>query len=110
METKFSQFLLLYENNIAEGFAAYSLKNEKVLKIDKLYVNPEKHGRGYGRALIERICEIGSLGNIKTLELNVNRYNPVKSFYEKSGFNIVAEVDIPIGPYWMNDYIMRKDI
>jgi hypothetical protein len=38
----------------------------------------------------------------------VNRYNNAKSFYEKMGFAIVREEDIPIGPYWMNDYVMRK--
>jgi len=24
------------------------------------------------------------------------------------GFTIAYEEDIPIGPYWMNDYVMRK--
>jgi ribosomal protein S18 acetylase RimI-like enzyme len=39
--------------------------------------------------------------------LNVNRYNPAKDFYEKLGFKIILEEDIPIGQYWMNDYVMR---
>ena len=31
-------------------------------------------------------------------------------FYEKMGFEIVAEEDIPIGDYFMNDYVMRKPL
>ena len=45
-----------------------------------------------------------------TLDLNVNRYNKAKSFYEKMGFNVAYEEDIPIGKYWMNDYVMRIEL
>jgi hypothetical protein len=45
-----------------------------------------------------------------TLDLNVNRYNKAKSFYEKMGFAVAYEEDIPIGKYWMNDFVMRKEI
>lgn len=45
-----------------------------------------------------------------TLDLNVNRYNKAKSFYEKMGFQVAYEEDIAIGPYWMNDYVMRKQL
>jgi ribosomal protein S18 acetylase RimI-like enzyme len=44
------------------------------------------------------------------LELNVNKYNPAKDFYEKMGFEVAYEEDIPIGPYWMNDFVMRKKL
>jgi len=44
------------------------------------------------------------------LELNVNRNNPAKGFYKKMGYAVVYEEDISIGPYWMNDYVMRKDL
>jgi hypothetical protein len=26
------------------------------------------------------------------------------------GFAIAYEEDIPIGPYWMNDFVMRKEL
>jgi diamine N-acetyltransferase len=45
--------------------------------------------------------------NVSILDLNVNRHNPAKSFYEKIGFTVLREEDVPIGPYWMNDYVMR---
>ena len=44
------------------------------------------------------------------LELNVQRHNKAKNFYEKMGFSVAYEEDIPIGPYWMNDYVMRKEL
>jgi diamine N-acetyltransferase len=45
-----------------------------------------------------------------TVDLNVNRHNKAKSFYEKMGFVVAYEEDIPIGSYWMNDYAMRKEL
>ena len=42
------------------------------------------------------------------LDLNVNRYTPAIAFYERRGFARQREVDVAIGPYFMNDYIMRK--
>jgi ribosomal protein S18 acetylase RimI-like enzyme len=42
--------------------------------------------------------------------LNVNRNNEAKEFYKKLGFKIIREEDIPIGQYWMNDYVMRLTI
>jgi hypothetical protein len=40
----------------------------------------------------------------------VNRNNPALHFYESLGFFMHHPVDIPIGPYWMNDFVMRKSI
>jgi ribosomal protein S18 acetylase RimI-like enzyme len=41
--------------------------------------------------------------------LNVNRNNiKAKQFYERQGFHIIAEVDIPYRSYILNDYIMEK--
>lgn len=49
--------------------------------------------------------------NATVLELNVNRQNKARIFYEKFGFVIVEEKDIPIGNgYFMNDYVMQKVI
>ena len=55
------------------------------------------------------------INNIKAsggqvLELNVNRYNKALVFYEKMGFRTIREEDVPIGPYWMNDYVMCKQL
>ncbi|GAB3820696.1 hypothetical protein GCM10028895_21410 [Pontibacter rugosus] len=44
------------------------------------------------------------------LDLNVNRYNNAKAFYERCGYQVYVQEDIAIGPYWMNDYVMRKEL
>ena len=78
-----------------------------VAKLHKLYVLPEHHGSGYGMALIDDIRNRLLKSGIYILDLNVNRYNPARGFYEKAGFRVLREEDVPIGPYWMNDFVMR---
>ena len=104
-------YLVLYANGELKAFASYSPRTDdaEVFKIHKLYVLPGNQGKGYGRALIETIKSRLSEKGIHKLDLNVNRYNPARHFYEKSGFRTIREEDIPIGPYWMNDYVMRLE-
>ncbi len=105
-------FLILSEDEVTEAFAAYGPieNNLEAYKIHKFYILPQKHHMGFGRALITQIVNITKKDGKKYLELNVNRNNPAKGFYEKLGFKVVEDVDIPIGNFWMNDYIMRLDI
>jgi diamine N-acetyltransferase len=105
-------YLLLIEGDAAVAFAAYSprAENPDIYKLHKLYCLPSTQGKGYGKALINRVCADVLAAGKNILELNVNRYNPSKHFYEKLGFFVIYEEDIPIGPYWMNDYVMRKQL
>ena len=105
-------FLLLIENNIPVAFAGYSPRDEdpEIYKLHKLYCLPVTQGKGYGKILIEEVCNRVIRAGKHTLDLNVNRYNKAKTFYEKMGFTVVYEEDIAIGPYWMNDYVMRKEL
>lgn len=94
------------------GFASYSLADStgNAFKLQKIYVLPTTQGTGLGKQLlaeIENRCR--ALGGVSLL-LNVNRHNKAQSFYEKQGFVVIREEDIPIGPYWMNDYVMRKPL
>ena len=106
------QFIILREDGRPSGFAAYSARAEdpSVYKLHKLYVLPECQGKGFGRQLLQEVTSRLRARQIKTLELNVNRKNPALKFYESSGFVVVRQEDIPIGPYWMNDYVMRLSI
>ena len=103
-------YLLLIEDDAAVAFAAYSPRQENadVYKLHKLYCLPSTQGKGYGKALINKVCADVLAAGKNILELNVNRYNSAKHFYEKQGFTVVYQEDIAIGPYWMNDYVMRK--
>jgi len=103
-------YLLLIEDEKPVAFAAYSPREEdsEIYKLHKLYCLPETQGKGYGKILINEVAAKTLDAGKHTLDLNVNRHNKAKSFYEKMGFEVAYEEDIPIGKYWMNDYVMRK--
>lgn len=95
------------------GFAGYSITDHdnKVYKLHKLYVLPEAHGKGVGKFLINEIVNAIREAGGKKLQLNVNRENKAKDFYERAGFQIKETVDLDIGNgFFMNDYVMEMDI
>jgi GNAT superfamily N-acetyltransferase len=101
---KDNEKILGYTHCIEEVNDAHSLK------ISKLYVLPNQQGKGIGKLLlmfVENACF--GLGKNRLI-LNVNRNNPAKKFYLKMGFEIVEEIDIPLDIYWLNDYVMEKQI
>lgn len=106
-------FLLAYVAGEPAGFASFSplLAEDSGgagYKLHKIYVLPTKQGQGLGVHLIEAVENAAREAGGTFLDLNVNRYNPAIAFYERRGFARQREVDVPIGPYFMNDYIMRK--
>ena len=112
MQEEDQHFLLAEEEEEALGFASYSkTKEASVYKLNKLYVLPGMQGKGLGNALLDFICgEIRPLG-ARIIRLNVNRHNKARQFYEKMGFSVKREEDLDIGNnYFMNDYVMEKDI
>lgn len=112
IEQRTQTYLLLIEDGQPVAFAAYSprTENPEIYKLHKLYCLPATQGKGYGKLLINAVIEKVLTAGKQLLELNVNRHNNAKSFYEKMGFSIAYEEDIPIGKYWMNDYVMRKEL
>lgn len=113
MTTEGHVFLLLHTDGHPAGYASFSrlpAPAEAVYKLHKIYVLPSHQGQRLGQQLVLAVEEAARAAGGKALELNVNRYNPAISFYERQGFQQHREEDIPIGPYWMNDYVMRKDL
>ncbi len=104
-------FLLLYKSGLPVGYASYGAKSKednKAYKLHKLYIRPDLQGGGFGRMLLNSVeKEVRQLG-ATVLELNVNRYNPAIRFYERCGYYQYKEEDMPIGEFWMNDFLMRK--
>ncbi len=105
-------YLVVHNNSVCQGFASYGLHSDDpgTFKIHKLYVLPQKQNAGYGRSLIQEIVRRLKQENVPFVDLNVNRHNPAAAFYTKVGFQITREEDTPIGPYWMNDYVMRLEL
>lgn len=110
LKNNIQTYLLLTEDGKPVAFAAYAPREEDpdIYKLHKLYCLPETQGKGYGKVLINEVADITRQAGKHTLDLNVNRYNKAKNFYEKMGFTVAYEEDVPIGEYWMNDYVMRK--
>jgi ribosomal protein S18 acetylase RimI-like enzyme len=106
------QFVLLCAGDRPEGFAAYAARPEDptVYKLHKLYVHPDCQGKGYGRRLLDEITSRLVAQKVSVLDLNVNRENPAFEFYRSLGFTVLRQEDIPMGTYWMNDYVMRLHI
>jgi len=112
LENDTQSYLILEEDGKPVAFAGYSVREEdaEIYKLHKLYCLPETQGKGYGKILINEVAKKTLEAGKQTLDLNVNRQNKAKSFYEKMGFFVAYEEDIPIGKYWMNDYVMRKEL
>jgi diamine N-acetyltransferase len=112
MADKSQEFILLQSDNTYKGYASYSeyRPEKEYWKIHKLYVLPEQQGKGYGKKLLEEIINRARKAGITSIMLNVNRSNPAYEFYKRQGFQLFREEDIPIGPYWMNDYVMRLSL
>ena len=104
-------FLLVYVAGQACGYASFSAQPEAGLyKLHKIYVLPSHQGQGLGQQLIMAVEQAVRTAGGQTLDLNVNRHNPALAFYEHLGFQRHREEDIAIGPYWMNDYVLRKEL
>ena len=95
----------------AVGFVAWRLRGaDTAMLLEKLYVLPECHGLGIGRALIEHVVVHARERRCRIIELNVNRAN-AKAIraYERCGFAIRESGDFPIGNgFVMEDYIMER--
>lgn len=101
-------FYLLEAAGQPAAFAAGSPAGEATFKLNKLYVDPAYQGRDFGKLLLQRMEQEARQRGASFLILNVNRYNKARLFYKKQGFAIIREEDIPIGKFWMNDYVMQK--
>ncbi len=90
------------------GYSHCIEEDQDNLKLSKLYVYPHTQGSGVGRMLMNNVEQLGrSLQKTKIL-LNVNRQNPAKDFYLRQGYQIVQTIDIPLGEFWLNDFVMSK--
>jgi len=105
------EFLIVEENSKAIGFASFSLVAPAVFKLHKIYLLPETQGKGAGRFVIDTLIQTMKDKGGRSMILNVNRHNKARSFYEKIGFEIIKEEDVDIGNgYFMNDYVMEKNL
>jgi diamine N-acetyltransferase len=104
---------LALRDDAAVGFVAwYPLQAARTMKLDKLYVLPDHHGSGIGRALIEHVVANARRAGCTAVTLNVNRGNlAAVRTYERCGFAIRERGDFPIGNgFVMEDYVMVREL
>ena len=105
------QFIFVYDDIEPVGFAAYQQIKPGTWKLHKIYILPSQQGKGTGKFVIDHIIKEIQQQGATDLQLQVNRYNKAKSFYEKLGFHVIDEADFDIGNgYFMNDYVMEKKL
>jgi ribosomal protein S18 acetylase RimI-like enzyme len=102
-------FWIVAESEKVGFLAAGPFSEGDQTHLHKCYVLSEHHGRGFGscalKILADRLRDLA----VRELELRVNRNNLAAiKFYQKGGFDIVAEDKADIGGgYVMDDFIMR---
>jgi len=82
------------------------------MKLHKLYLLPEMHGRGLGSLLLQHVEREVRAGAGHRLVLSVNKRNArAIAAYRRNGFDIADSVVTDIGNgFVMDDYIMAKDL
>ena len=107
------QFLLAEMDRTSIGFAGFEhhCSGERSTRLHKLYVLPDAQGNGAGRALLNAVQAAAREAGDAQVELNVNRFNPSRAWYERHGFRFTRNEVIDIGSgYVMDDYVMVRSI
>ena len=95
------------------GFSStIHLPAERELKLDKLYVLPELHGLGVGRALVDSALRRAATLDCQAMVLAVNKHNDQAiAAYRRLGFvvRVASTTDIG-GGFVMDDFIMARSL
>lgn len=106
-------FLIGYNDETPFGYVSIDQDSPLIVHLQKIYIIPSQQHKGAGKFLIETAFKFAKekYPAATHLELNVNRQNSAVLFYEKMGLRKLREGDFPIGNgYYMNDYIMGKEL
>jgi ribosomal protein S18 acetylase RimI-like enzyme len=106
-------FFAVFDADQPLGFIDLELHNPNPhwMKLQKIYVLPEKQKLGIGLALMDYTVLFAQENNVKHITLQVNRNNKAVVFYQKLGYYVVDEQDFDIGNgYFMNDFVLQKDL
>jgi GNAT superfamily N-acetyltransferase len=95
------------------GFASHGPAAEPgVIKLHKLYLLPELHGRGLGSRLLQHCEHEARTSGARRMILCVNKRNArAITAYQRNGFVIAETVVTDIGGgFIMDDYVMAKGL
>jgi len=82
------------------------------MKLDKLYVNQDLRGRGYGSLLLGHVEDIARKQGCHTVYLQVNKNNTSAiEAYQRNGYAVRESATFDIGQgFVMDDYVMAKKL
>ncbi|KAF5012367.1 hypothetical protein FDECE_1594 [Fusarium decemcellulare] len=84
-------------------------KMEKIVELQRIYVDPSAHGSGVGRALERSIENMAREQGFKNLWLGVWEENTrALKAYDKWGYRRVGDHDFVVGSVVQTDYILLK--
>ncbi len=110
LENQFDQgdaFYLLEQQNIKIGYVHLHEISKTKLKLQKIYLRKELHGKGIGKYMMDQILHIARELKYESIELQVNRENSAVDFYKDFGFIVEYSKDFEIGEgFYMNDFVM----
>jgi ribosomal protein S18 acetylase RimI-like enzyme len=92
--------------------ASFPADEPGAVKLDKLYVKPERQRQGYGARLVAHVAQRARTLGFERLVLAVNRNNASAiAAYRKHGFEVVDAVVKDIGGgFVMDDYVMSLSV
>ena len=107
------RFFLAEEYGTPVGFAGFEHGYDGTTRtrLHKLYVLQSAQGTGAGKALLQHVIVSARSAGDVLVELNVNRFNNARWFYQKNGFRVVRDEVIDIGQgFVMDDHVMELPI
>ena len=84
----------LVDNNVIIGYYSYVFENEKVVKLDNLFILPEHIGRGFGKYLF--LDFLNRMKEEKTEKITLDSEPNAEEFYAKMGFVKIGEFETSI--------------
>lgn len=95
-----AECLIAREDGVAAGFALFfhnfsTFRGQRGIYLEDLFVDPAYRGRGYGRALLQRLAQLAEVRDCARLEWSVLDWNaPAIGFYESLGARRLNEWQI----------------
>lgn len=96
-ERRYAEVILCYDEETPVGFALFfhnysTFRAKPGIYLEDLFVIPEHRGKGYGKALLQRLIEIGKERNCGRVEWSVLDWNtPAIDFYKSMGAKAMDE-------------------
>jgi GNAT superfamily N-acetyltransferase len=90
-ERAFAEVILAYEADTPVGFALFfhnysTFRAKPGIYLEDLFVNPEHRGKGYGKALLQRVIDLAKERECGRVEWSVLDWNtPAIDFYKSMG-------------------------